>query len=66
MNTVQNGKGRGPEKGRNLPAFRAGYDEIEWDTEHCRGEDKTVLREVDKGAAKSQSQGNSTVDWSKL
>jgi hypothetical protein len=26
----QNGKGRGPEKGRSLPAFRAGFDEIDW------------------------------------
>ncbi len=26
----QNGKGRGPEKGRALDKFRAGYDGINW------------------------------------
>lgn len=26
----QNGKGRGPEKGVNLPKFREGYDGINW------------------------------------
>ena len=25
-----NGKGRGPERGRNLQRFRAGYDAINW------------------------------------
>ncbi len=27
---MQNGKGKGPEKGRNLPKFREGYDLIDW------------------------------------
>jgi len=30
MNTVQNGKGRGPEKGRDLEKFRDNYDQIDW------------------------------------
>jgi hypothetical protein len=30
MNTVQNGKGRGPEKGRDLSKWREGFDLIDW------------------------------------
>lgn len=30
MNTVQNGKGKGPEKGRDLSKWREGYDFIDW------------------------------------
>lgn len=30
MSSGKNGKGKDPEKGRNLPKFRDGYDAIRW------------------------------------
>ena len=36
MNTVKNGKGRTPEKGRVLPRYREGFAGIRWDRDHSR------------------------------
>jgi len=32
---MSNGKGKAPEKGRNLPKFRDGYDGINWRKKPC-------------------------------
>jgi len=32
---MSNGKGKAPEKGRNLPRFRDGYDGINWRKKPC-------------------------------